>query len=85
MPRSGMQYVQRRLQRSVTEIRRSSCTRPKVSTSGPDRGISRIHPVGTAPPDDGVGPRDDSTTGTVVTRAPPPGPGPGRPRGGPAR
>src|SRR5439155_1469126 len=30
---SGMQYVQRRLQRSVTLIRRLLCTRPKVSIS----------------------------------------------------
>jgi hypothetical protein len=34
-----MQYVQRKLQRSVTEIRRSSATRPNVSTSGPEVGI----------------------------------------------
>ena len=32
MPSSGMQYVQRKLQRSVTEIRRSRMTRPKGST-----------------------------------------------------
>ena len=34
MPSSGMQYVHRKLQRSVTEMRRSRCTRPNVSTSG---------------------------------------------------
>jgi len=28
IPSAGMQYVQRRLQRSVTEIRKSRCTRP---------------------------------------------------------
>ena len=32
MPSSGMQYVQRKLQRSVTEIRRSRMARPKGST-----------------------------------------------------
>ena len=37
-PSAGMQYVHRKLQRSVTEIRRSSATRPKVSISGPSRG-----------------------------------------------
>src|SRR5581483_12403179 len=33
MPSSGMQYVQRKLQRSVTDTRRSRTTRPKPSTS----------------------------------------------------
>ena len=33
MPSSGMQYVHRKLQRSVTEMRRSRWTRPKLSTS----------------------------------------------------
>ena len=36
MPSSGMQYVQRKLQRSVTEIRRSRWTRPNESTRVPD-------------------------------------------------
>ena len=34
MPSSGMQYRHRKLHRSVTEIRRSRCTRPNPSTSG---------------------------------------------------
>src|SRR5947207_4843767 len=33
-PSAGMQYVHRKLQRSVTEMRRSSATRPNVSRSG---------------------------------------------------
>jgi hypothetical protein len=33
-PSAGMQYVHRKLQRSVTETRRSSATRPNASTSG---------------------------------------------------
>ena len=33
-PSAGMQYVQRKLQRSVTEMRRSRWTRPKPSISG---------------------------------------------------
>src|SRR5207253_3546996 len=33
-PSAGMQYVQRKLHRSVTEIRRSSATLPKESTRG---------------------------------------------------
>src|SRR5256885_10311223 len=32
-PSAGMQYTQRKLQRSVTEMRRSSATRPKLSRS----------------------------------------------------
>src|SRR5207248_4264473 len=32
-PAAGMQYTQRKLQRSVTEIRRSSATRPNVSSN----------------------------------------------------
>jgi len=36
-----MQYVQRKLQRSVTDIRRSSCTRPNGSTNGPSVGIDQ--------------------------------------------
>ena len=38
-PSAGMQYVQRKLHRSVTEMRRSSAIRPYVSTRGPSRGI----------------------------------------------
>ncbi len=38
MPSAGMQYVQRKLHRSVTEIRRSRTVRPKGST----RSIARI-------------------------------------------
>ena len=38
-PSAGMQYVQRRLQRSVSDTRRSVATRPKVSTIGPSVGI----------------------------------------------
>jgi len=38
-PSAGMQYEHRKLHRSVTEIRRSLATRPKVSSSGPSRGI----------------------------------------------
>ena len=39
LPCSGMQYVQRSEQRSVSEIRRSRCTRPCVSTSGAPIGM----------------------------------------------
>ena len=38
-PSAGMQYVQRKLQRSVTETRRSSAIRPNESTSGPSPGV----------------------------------------------
>ena len=38
-PSAGMQYVQRKLHLSVTEIRRSSAIRPKVSSNGPAAGI----------------------------------------------
>src|SRR5690349_5112178 len=41
MPSAGMQYTQRRLQRSVTEMRRSRTTRPWVSTRDPT-GIGRF-------------------------------------------
>src|SRR6266511_1329567 len=37
-PSAGMQNTQRKLQRSVTEMRRSSATRPNVSRSGPSEG-----------------------------------------------
>jgi len=40
-PSAGMQYVQRRLQRSVTETRRSVATRPNVSGM-PDGGTDEI-------------------------------------------
>src|SRR5262249_27103014 len=40
-PSAGMQYVHRKLHRSVTEIRRSSAIRPKVSRSGPSAGAGR--------------------------------------------
>src|SRR5438105_12102517 len=40
-PSAGMQYVQRKLHLSVTEMRRSSAIRPNVSTSGPDCGVGR--------------------------------------------
>ena len=68
IPRSGMQYVHRRLHRSVTEIRRSSWIRPKESTKGPSVGIdpSGATPAaGRRPP----GPAE-SVTGTPVMAAP---------------
>ena len=37
-PSAGMQYVQRKLHRSVTETRRSSAIRPNESISGPSAG-----------------------------------------------
>jgi len=40
-PSAGMQYVQRRLQRSVTETLRSVANRPKVSGM-PERGTDAI-------------------------------------------
>ena len=47
MPSSGMQYVQRKLQRSVTEIRRSLMTRPNGSTRSTHPG-SHAQPYGAA-------------------------------------
>src|SRR3546814_10213687 len=72
IPSSGMQYVQRKLQRSVTEIRRSRWTRPNPSTScsgttGPAMPRPRYRcPAGGAPA--GSGRRD--VPGDVVLEPP---------------
>ena len=58
-----MQYVQRRLQRSVSDTRRSVATRPKVSISGPSAGAAD-----TGPRTEGT-PRATTLTGLTVIRS----------------
>ncbi len=59
IPSSGMQYVQRKLQRSVTEMRRSRIVRPNGST----RSISSDYPVRRQP-------CQASASSTTVTSSP---------------
>ena len=50
-PSAGMQYLQRKLQRSVIEIRTDSMRRPNESTSGGRIGPGYWHPRIPAPGD----------------------------------
>ena len=74
LPCSGMQYVQRSEQRSVSEMRRSRCTRPWVSTSGEPASPERVVRArdGAVGAERGI--RTPIVTGTALTRARPSSP-----------
>jgi len=67
-PSSGMQYTQRKLQRSVTESRRSVWTRPNESMSGPEVASTGLPPRRDR---DGTACIDSGPTALVRSPAPP--------------